>query len=127
MKARLRFDKERTSEPIIASVILRTKAPINILRAQVDEGTGEVLIEVPDDKAENTISAFKQMGVDVHVGRFIEILREKCIDCGHCITVCPVDAISAQSDLTVEIDQNKCVDCGACVDACPTRAIKLSE
>lgn len=127
MKARLIFGKERTSEPIIASVILRTKAPINILRAEVDEGTGEVLVEVPDDKAEGAISAFKQMGVDVHVGWFIEILREKCIDCGHCITVCPVEAISTQSDLTVEIDQDKCVNCGVCVDACPTRAIKLSE
>jgi len=127
MKARLRFDKQRTAEPIISTVILNTKAPINILRAEVDESAGEVLIEVPDEKAESTLAAFKQMGVSVQVGGFIEISRQRCIDCGHCITICPVEAISAEKDLTVNIDPEKCVNCGACVDCCPTRAISMLQ
>jgi NAD-dependent dihydropyrimidine dehydrogenase PreA subunit len=125
MKARLRFNKERTAEPIISSVILTTKAPINILRAKVDERGGEVLVEVPDENAEGTVSAFKKRGVEVQVGGFIEILRERCIDCGHCITICPVAAIAAEKDLTVNIDAEKCVNCGACIDCCPTRAITM--
>ena len=127
MKARLKFGKDRTPRPIISSVILKTKAPINILRAEIDESSGEVLIEVPDEKAKKTIEAFKQMGVEVKVGGFIELLREKCIDCGHCITVCPVEAISAKKDLTVVVDPQKCINCGACVDCCPTRAIEMSQ
>lgn len=127
MKARLRFDKERTAEPIISTVILKTKAPINILRAEVDESAGEVLIEVPDERAESTLAAFKQMGVAVQVGGFIEISRQRCIDCGHCITICPVEAISAEKDLTVNIDPEKCINCGACVDCCPTRAITMLQ
>ncbi len=127
MKARLRFDKQRTAEPIISTVILKTKAPINILRAEVDESTGEVLIEIPDEKAESTLAAFKQMGVSIQVGAFIEISRQRCIDCGHCITICPVEAISAEKDLTVNIDLEKCVNCGACVDCCPTRAISMLQ
>ena len=127
MKARLIFDKQRTAEPIISTVILNTKAPINILRAEVDESAGEVLIEVPDEKAESTLAAFKQMGVSVQVGGFIEISRQRCIDCGHCITICPVEAISAEKDLTVNIDPEKCVNCGACVDCCPTRAISMLQ
>ncbi len=127
MKARLKFGKDRTPKPIISSVILKTRAPINILRAEIDESSGEVLIEVPDEKAKKTVEAFKEMGVEVKVGGFIELLREKCIDCGHCITVCPVEAISAKKDLTVVIDPQKCINCGACVDCCPTRAIETSQ
>lgn len=127
MKARLKFGKDRTPKPIISSVILKTKAPINILRAEIDESSGEVLIEVPDEKAKKTLEAFKQMGVEVKVGGFIELLRGKCIDCGHCITVCPVEAISAKKDLTVVVDPQKCINCGACVDCCPTRAIEMSQ
>ena len=127
MKARLKFGKDRTSKPIISSVILKTRAPINILRAEIDESSGEVLIEVPDEKAKKTVEAFKEMGVEVKVGGFIELLREKCIDCGHCITVCPVEAISAKKDLTVVVDPQECINCGACVDCCPTRAIETSQ
>ena len=127
MKARLKFGKDRTPRPIISSVILKTKAPINILRAEIDESSGEVLIEVPDEKAKKTVEAFKQMGVEVKVGGFIELLREICIDCGHCITLCPVEAISAKKDLTVVVDPQKCINCGACVDCCPTRAIEMSQ
>ncbi|MEM2941891.1 MAG: 4Fe-4S binding protein [Candidatus Bathyarchaeia archaeon] len=127
MKARLKFDKQRTAEPVISTVVLKTKALINILKAEVDESAGEVLIEIPDDKAESAIAAFEQEGVTVQVGGFIEISRQRCIDCGHCITLCPVQAISADEDLTVILDQDRCINCGACVDCCPTRAISMLQ
>ena len=127
MKARLRFNKQRTGEPIISSVILKTGAPINILRARVDEREGEVLVDVPEEQTENIIKAFEEMGVSVQVGGFIDIIRERCIDCGHCITICPVAAIIAERDLTINIDSKKCINCGACIDCCPTRAIEMQK
>ena len=127
MKARLRFNKQRTGEPIISSVILKTGAPINILRARVDEREGEVLVDVPEEQTEKVIKAFEEMGVSVQVGGFIEIIRERCIDCGHCITICPVAAIIAERDLTINIDSKKCINCGACIDCCPTRAIRMQK
>ncbi|MBS7650638.1 MAG: 4Fe-4S binding protein [Candidatus Bathyarchaeia archaeon] len=125
MKIHLNFDRERTTKPIISTIILSTGVQINILRAKVDEAGGEVLVEIPDAEAEKVMDAFRSMGVEVHVGRRVEILREKCIDCGHCITICPVEAIYAESDLTVKLNQEKCVDCGACIDSCPARAIRV--
>ena len=127
MKARLRFNKQRTGEPIISSVILKTGAPINILRARVDEREGEVLVDVPEEQTEKVIKAFEEMGVSVQVGGFIEIIRGRCIDCGHCITICPVAAIIAERDLTINIDSKKCINCGACIDCCPTRAIRMQK
>ncbi len=49
-------------------------------------------------------------------------ITDDCINCGACVDVCPVDAISEQGDIHV-IDQAVCTDCGACDDVCPVDAI----
>ena len=46
---------------------------------------------------------------------------ELCTLCGHCIDVCPVDAISKVNDKIVT-DANLCIKCCACVKECPTNA-----
>ena len=51
------------------------------------------------------------------------IITDECINCGQCVSECPVDCISAGSDKYV-IDAGTCIDCGACVGCCPTDAIK---
>jgi len=47
----------------------------------------------------------------------------KCIDCGHCADICPVNAVTRQ-DTQVRIDHAKCVACGACIRECPAHALK---
>jgi ferredoxin len=125
MKVRLGFSTERVSEPIISTVILQKKAQINILRAQVSENGGKVLLEVPDNQANEIVKAFRELGAEVYVGKVIEIIKEKCIECGHCITLCPVKAIFFEKDYSIGLDEGKCIQCESCLDACPTRAIKL--
>ena len=125
MKVRLGFSTERVSEPIISTVILQKKAQINILRAQVSENGGKVLLEVPDNQANEIVKAFRELGAEVYVGKVIEIIKEKCIECGHCITLCPVEAIFFEKDYSIGLDEGKCIQCESCLDACPTRAIKL--
>jgi ferredoxin len=46
-----------------------------------------------------------------------------CINCGACVEVCPVVAISEQGD-THKIDQEICIDCGACDSVCPVDVIR---
>jgi len=53
--------------------------------------------------------------------------EEKCIDCGECISLCPVDAIKMEEDWTVELDNQKCIGCGFCTTSCPTKAIKIAD
>lgn len=49
--------------------------------------------------------------------------KEKCIGCGQCVDVCPVEAIKLDNDIAVISDE--CIECGACADECPSEAISL--
>ncbi|MBT4870683.1 MAG: 4Fe-4S binding protein [Candidatus Diapherotrites archaeon] len=51
---------------------------------------------------------------------------EKCLYCGGCVGVCPVQAITLK-DTRLIIDPKKCINCGACVSICPVGANKVEK
>ena len=122
----LRFSENIVEKPITSQIILELKVPINIITAHVDSKGGEVLAEVPDEALVQVVKAFREQGATVSIPKLIEIDSEKCISCGACLTLCPVEAITMDKDATVVFNQEKCLGstCSACVDACPSRAIK---
>lgn len=48
-----------------------------------------------------------------------------CLGLGSCMQVCPVDAISYDSEGLVWVDKEKCISCEKCVAVCPTKVIKM--
>ena len=122
----IRFDEDQIKEPIASQIIIEYKVPMAILSAHINSKGGEILAEVPDDILEKVVNAFRQRGVSVTVPKLIEVDSDKCFSCGSCIALCPVEAVSLATDLTVQFDKEKCVGstCSICVDACPARAIK---
>jgi len=122
----LSFSDNIVEQPITSEIILELKVPINIITAHVDSKGGVVLAEVPDAALEKVVKAFRKRGAVVSIPKLIEIDSEKCISCGACVTLCPVEAITMDADATVTINKEKCIGstCSACVDACPARAIK---
>ena len=50
---------------------------------------------------------------------------EKCVGCGACPKVCPVDAIAGEKKQPHKIDPAVCIRCGRCLDACKFDAIKV--
>ena len=55
----------------------------------------------------------------------INIDKNKCIGCGDCVDVCPVEALSIENEKAVVNDE--CIDCGACVNTCPEEAISWAS
>ncbi len=54
----------------------------------------------------------------------VVISDEKCVACGICARVCPVNAISGEHKKPpYNINQDLCIKCGACIPKCPVDAI----
>ncbi len=121
----LRFSEKQVYEPITSQVILEVGVPLNILSANITPRGGEILAEIESKDVDKVAEAFRKKGITVSVQRKIEVDREKCIDCGSCYSLCPVDAIAFEKDHLVNFDVERCVACELCVDTCPTRAIIL--
>jgi MinD superfamily P-loop ATPase len=122
----LKFPERTVEQPIISKIIIDLKVPINLITAHVDSKGGEVLAEVPDESLDAVLKAFRKKGVTVSLPKLIEVDMEKCLSCGSCIALCPVEAITPSGDLSIVFSKERCLGstCGACVDACPARAIK---
>ena len=54
-----------------------------------------------------------------------EVLAEKCVGCGACLRVCPVEAVSGEKKQIHLIDQEKCIRCGMCLASCRFDAISV--
>jgi len=57
----------------------------------------------------------------------IEVDQEKCIGCGECVDVCPVDVYEMQDEKSVPVNAEECIGCESCVEVCEQEAIAVSE
>ena len=126
VKILIKLSEELVAKPTTAEIILEHKVPINIITAQVTSKGGDYLIDVPDESLETVVKAYRKKGATVTLPKLIEIDKDKCFNCGACVSLCPVEAIIVAEDKSVEFDKEKCVGstCSACVEACPAGAIK---
>lgn len=53
----------------------------------------------------------------------LHIKKEKCIGCGKCVSLCPMDNIALKSGKAVQ--QGRCTMCYRCINHCPKQAITL--
>ena len=57
----------------------------------------------------------------------IEVDVEKCIGCGDCVDICPVDVYEMKDEKSVPVNAEECIDCESCVEACEQEAITVTE
>ncbi|MEA1944483.1 MAG: 4Fe-4S binding protein [Euryarchaeota archaeon] len=113
-------------DPVIARVILDTGVAINVDRANIDATSGEIVLEVPADACARVAQAFEREGASVSVLEH-PIVRDEdeCVHCGACISICPAQVFTFNSDWSVAMDESKCIQCGTCVTACPRGALQI--
>jgi NAD-dependent dihydropyrimidine dehydrogenase PreA subunit len=57
----------------------------------------------------------------------IEVDQEKCIGCGECVEICPVDVYEMQDEKSVPVNAEECIGCESCVEVCEQGAITVAE
>ncbi|NHI90957.1 MAG: 4Fe-4S dicluster domain-containing protein [Candidatus Lokiarchaeota archaeon] len=127
MDLSLVFDSEKAREPIISNIVLKTGILINILNVKINDEGGIALISVPDDDIQVLINLLEKQGIKVTYKKTIQIDNELCIECGACVSLCGVKALTYGEDFSVKFNENKCIYCFLCVDSCPRFAIKSKE
>ncbi len=126
MKLLVNFSKGRNNAPIIAQVVKETGVLISVERAVIDSSEGEALIEVPDDQCKLVRASLTRHGATVRLLEHgISLDTGECVDCGACISICPREVFSFDTDWKLTIAEDRCILCGTCVPACPHQALTL--
>jgi len=121
----LKFDSRVVKQPIITKAAIETNTLINIIKASVGARHGELIVEVEDTKVKDVEKVFERYGVEVQeLDKAIVKDDEKCVHCGLCISICPVEVFKIEN-LKVIAETSKCIHCGVCVNVCPTKALSL--
>jgi NAD-dependent dihydropyrimidine dehydrogenase PreA subunit len=125
----LGFSPAKVSEPITYKMVKKFDLMLNVLRAEVNERGGRLLIEIEGKPSKITsgVNYLKEKGVDVkELNEYVSKDEERCTHCGMCISICPADAFDMdKKTYEVEFKSDKCIACGLCLDACPPNAMKL--
>ncbi len=53
--------------------------------------------------------------------------KNACLQCGACVSACPMGAISFNEDGFPIVNKEMCIKCKTCVNICPVEAIKISD
>ncbi len=122
----LKFDSKTIKKPIISTATLETGALINILRANVGARKGEMVVEVDDSKAKDVEGVFRRFGVEViELKEAVVKDEDRCVHCGLCISICPVEVFRFDENWKVVAETDKCIHCGVCTKICPCKALSL--
>ena len=57
----------------------------------------------------------------------IIVETEKCIGCGECVDICPMEVYELQDEKSVPVNAEECVGCESCIEVCEQEAITLRE
>ncbi len=57
----------------------------------------------------------------------VEVNAEKCVGCGECVDICPVEVFELQDEKSVPVNAEECLGCESCIEVCEEGAITVEE
>jgi NAD-dependent dihydropyrimidine dehydrogenase PreA subunit len=57
----------------------------------------------------------------------VTVDNDKCIGCGDCVDICPVEVYELQNEKSVPVNAEECVGCESCIEVCEQEAITVRE
>ncbi len=128
-KVVLEFPRSLLNKPVIWNLSHRYDLVFNILKANVDDGRGHMVLELAGDSSQcdSGVEYLRQLGVDVQgLTETIRLDKERCTECGACLAMCPTDAFTQDpGSMEIGLNVEACIACGICARSCPTRALSL--
>jgi len=128
-KVVLNFNPDAANKPITYTLVSKYKLMINILRAEIDEVGGKMVLELSGkaNEIKKAIDYLKTNGVGVRpIKEGVRRDDDACTHCGMCVSICPTKALAIDAKTgRVDFNEEKCVACGVCIDACPPRAMEI--
>ncbi len=128
-KVVLNFSPTAVNTPITNNLIAKYHLLVNILRAEIDEIGGKMVLELSGkaDDIRKGMDYLKESGVGVRpIKEGVRRDDDLCTHCGMCVSICPTKALAFDPKTgKVTFDEEKCVACGVCIDACPPRAMEI--
>jgi ferredoxin len=118
------------NQPVIWKLIKEYDLECSILKANItpsEEGLMVLELKGKNDKYKLGIDFLTELGLRIQpLSQDIIKNKERCINCGVCIPVCPTGALEADPDTRkVSFDDSKCVVCEFCVQVCPFKAMEV--
>jgi len=126
----LSFPENIVTKPITYKLVKDFDIEFNILRAEITaDMEGKILIELKGkkDDLKSGMDYLTKEGVSIQEATTDILLdKEKCVDCGVCVSLCITNALFLdKKSRKLEFDRDKCILCGFCQNCCPVEAIKL--
>jgi len=126
----LHFPQKLVDQPIVCKLIKDYNLEFNILKAYVtpkEEGLLVLELSGENNDYKKGIGYLKDAGVKVQpLSQDVVRNKEKCTDCGVCVTICPTDALTVEpSTRKVIFDEEKCIACELCINICPYNAMEI--
>ncbi len=121
------FPPSVVNQPITQGLWRNFDITVNILKADISEREGRLIIELTGDPNEISKACEYLATNKVRVEELKNYVRKdarKCTDCGMCVSICPVKAYEIdRADYHVIFHLDRCMACGTCLDACPPGAL----
>ncbi len=57
----------------------------------------------------------------------VTVDADKCVGCGECVDVCPVQVYELQDGKSEPVNSEECLGCESCVEVCENSAIEVKE
>lgn len=107
----------------IVNEVLKQEISFNILKFSTDSSGIKMLLDVPEDKIKDITESLKKSNIIVNKKGRVNIDKEKCINCGACVSLCPTEAVKLNKFFELEFLDDLCIGCNLCINSCPRYAI----
>ena len=125
----LTFSPENSGKPVMCELVRSYDVTFNIVAARTTPGKeGYLTIEISglEDNCKQSLQYLRDEGIIVVAARqHVSRREEACMHCGMCLALCPVQALSIDSDSRMVLfNEEECTACGMCTRICPVQAMQ---